>query len=149
MASLRQHYESIKGNKSFILGGLGLVLGFSSPVGTIAYMSANDMGRWSPEPSGRYARVIEIEDELSRNLSVGEVDSHLVDKVGVLKAELDTLNSNPEVMAERQESEGKEETARKLIPYAIAPMAFAFISGIPFLHGNIRRKERLRELIGK
>jgi len=145
MASLRQHYESIKGNKDFIGGTLGIALGISG----LVYGVANYVGKFIPEPTEKYARVIEIENELNKNLRVGNVKDELLDRVRFLRTELDDLNSEQEVIDERQESERKQAIARNVATYATFPTAISLVSVFLFSSGDLKRRRKLRELTGK
>ena len=105
MATLKQHYESIKGNKPFIGGGLGCILGIGSALSilTYNYMMFNDYSRFNQSgPSEKYMQVVQIEQKLNGPIALRDLDDGLAERVRGLKAELEVLNSDQEVISQRE-----------------------------------------------
>jgi len=147
MASLRQHYESIRGNRAFIGGALGIGLSLGAVIGGQIYTVANEIGAFAPKPTGKYARAIEIEEELNGYPRMGEVD---LDGVGALRTELDTLNGEQEVIEAVQETERKGRIAVDLAMYtALIPCMVGMTSARLLSRGNRRRQGQLNELLDR
>ena len=154
MASLRQHYESIKGNKKLIGGALGFVLGVAPAVGALAYSAVNRIGAFAPEPTYRYSKVIEIESkvieiekELNESLKLRDVDSGLIGRVDALRTELEDLLSEAVVKIEKKEFDERLAMQKKIIMYTVPPIALAMVSSFPFSLGYSERKRKLKEIV--
>lgn len=146
MISLKQHYQSVKGNKKFIGGTIGFAIGTASIISTIYYSSV-----YEPEPkqTGNYARVVEIEKELDRNLLLSDVDSGLVNRVEALRAELKKLEEIPEVRDAKKNYQNSKELAMKFRFASIGSFVIAYMSLFQLILGNSERRRKLKELIGE
>ena len=149
MVTLKQHYESVRGNKRFIGGTLGLLLGLASPFVGLSYIYANKLGVCSPKPSEKYARVLKVEEELNRNITMRDLDNSIINNAETLKKERDYLISLAEVVKEKQDFEMRNKKTQKAALYLIPPVFLAMLSAFPFALGDVERRRKLRELTGR
>lgn len=148
MVNWRQQYQGL--NKKFVVGAIGYALSLSSLIGVIGYDKVKGLGSPVPEPTGNYARVVEIENELSKNLRLEDVNSGLVSRVDGLRTELETLNKSQEVKDARADVQRRAELSGKIFTHIVVPtISLGIVSAFPFGIGLGQRNRKLRELRGE